>query len=218
MATRSTRPPTCPKHCKPLVKWGRKWVCPDCTCLGCGRPLPARDRSRLCPACRPSTVLARVIAPTWHALVVNAKANPDHPTTRRWLNELLPYARQLPGSHASETDTLNTVEVWLRDRHGMTVEQARTLPLAEVVKRLRQPEGRDAADRRKLPQSRRAILKLCKRKPMRGETIAHHNTVGLDYDYCRKVLAAMRKDGLLTNDEEGYQTTEKGNRLLLSRV
>lgn len=53
-------------------------------------------------------------------------------------------------------------------------------------------------------RKQREILKLVRSKPMKGDRIAR--AVGLDYDYCRKLLAALVNHNYLENNDEGYKT------------
>jgi predicted HTH transcriptional regulator len=55
-----------------------------------------------------------------------------------------------------------------------------------------------------LNETKREILKHCRRKAHTGERIATH--LNLSYDYVRKLLADLVKAGRLRNDSEGYRT------------
>jgi hypothetical protein len=61
-----------------------------------------------------------------------------------------------------------------------------------------------AAAAPRLNLSQKKILKMVKRTPMSGVAIS--NTLGLDYNYVRRLLGRLRRLGLLTNDDAGYRT------------
>jgi hypothetical protein len=57
---------------------------------------------------------------------------------------------------------------------------------------------------RELSETERKILRLCKRKALKGERIALK--VGVTYDHARRLLAKLRKEGRLKNTADGYRT------------
>jgi hypothetical protein len=78
-----------------------------------------------------------------------------------------------------------------------------TVPLLEDARGIAHPPRRPDS---KLSDTERAILKLCRRKAMKGETIASHQTVGLSFDHVRRVLARLVKEERLANGPDGYRT------------
>lgn len=59
-----------------------------------------------------------------------------------------------------------------------------------------------------LNETARRILASCRRRSRKGERIA--NDLGLSYDYTRRVLAGLVREGLLRNDDRGYRTLKRG--------
>jgi hypothetical protein len=67
------------------------------------------------------------------------------------------------------------------------------------------PRGEDV---KPLNDTERAILKLCRRRAYKGETIAHE--IGLSYGgHIRRVLSGLVKRGLLRVTEDGYRTVSR---------
>jgi hypothetical protein len=78
--------------------------------------------------------------------------------------------------------------------------------LDEAVRRCRPALGGDppAPPARKLNATDENILKLCRRKRLKGEVIARR--LQLSYGYVRHRLALLVDDGRLGNDDDGYKT------------
>jgi hypothetical protein len=68
------------------------------------------------------------------------------------------------------------------------------------------PEPRPAVRpvKRTLNATERRILAYCRRAHHKGEHISRH--LGLSYEYTRRVLARLMKEGRLRNTDRGYRT------------
>jgi hypothetical protein len=76
---------------------------------------------------------------------------------------------------------------------------------AERAVHIEPPRGEDV---KPLNDTERAILKLCRRRAYKGETIAHE--VGLSYGgHIRRVLSGLVKRGFLRVTEDGYRTVSR---------
>jgi hypothetical protein len=71
----------------------------------------------------------------------------------------------------------------------------------------KQGEGDDPAPSRPLSDTEQKILELCRQKALKGERIAQK--IGLAYDYVRRLLSRLTKEGHLKNTPaDGYRTTQ----------
>jgi hypothetical protein len=98
---------------------------------------------------------------------------------------------------ATRTDPASAGETPLKD-----------VAVALALKARKQPPTPNRLEElpQRLSATERSILKLCRRKPMKGEVIARHETINLSYDYIRHVLASLVRRNLLTKTEDGYRT------------
>jgi hypothetical protein len=97
---------------------------------------------------------------------------------------------------------LNLREFVLNGAFDSKAARERKATIAHLKRLYADLKGRLTPSDKELKGTKKKILALVRRRPLKGEAIA--NEVGLCYEYTRRLLGQMSRDGYLTNDDKGY--------------
>jgi hypothetical protein len=117
-------------------------------------------------------------------------------------------ARKFPpeGTHdLFDSLTADMMVDWLLEHRKVNESEIWERPLADVAALLTAARTESAGAARTLNETQRSIVRLCRRKALKGEVVA--SRLGLSYEYIRHVLAHLVKTGHLRNTDNGYLAT-----------
>jgi hypothetical protein len=114
---------------------------------------------------------------------------------------------KLEGKEFGLFDTYEPVLRYLAARHGLSAHGVGAMTLVEVAALLRRDfeartRGQDPSAGA-APDTQRAICELLAQGPLKAQAIT--GKLGLSPEHVRRILAQMRRAGVLDNDQEGYR-------------